>query len=142
MGTDAGRGGGRRIAAMEDRRVFVTGGAGFIGSHLVDVLLGGGSDVTVYDNLSTGPPAFLERATGRPGFRLMQGDVLDLPRLAAAVAGHDLVVHLAANADVRFGLEHPRKDLEQNTIGTFHVLEAMRSAGVRRIAFASTGPVY
>jgi UDP-glucose 4-epimerase len=127
---------------VDDRRVFVTGGAGFIGSHLVDALLDDGRAVTAYDNLSTGQPAFLERATGRPGFRLVEGDVLDLPRLADALAGHDLVVHLAANADVRFGLEHPRRDLEQNTLGTFHVLEAMRAAGVRRIAFASTGSIY
>ena len=127
---------------MDDRRVFVTGGAGFIGSHLVDRLLDDGRAVTAYDNLSTGQPAFLERAIGRPGFRLVEGDLLDLPHLAAALAGHDLVVHLAANADVRFGLEHPRRDLEQNTVGTSHVLEAMRAAGVRRIAFASTGSIY
>jgi UDP-glucose 4-epimerase len=127
---------------VDDRRVFVTGGAGFIGSHLVDRLLDDGRAVTVYDNLSTGRPAFLARAIGRPGFRLVEGDVLDLARLQDALAGHDLVFHLAANADVRFGLEHPRKDLEQNTVGTFHVLEAMRAAAVRRIAFASTGSVY
>jgi len=127
---------------VDDRRVFVTGGAGFIGSHLVDRLLDDGRAVTAYDNLSTGQPAFLERAIGRPGFRLVEGDLLDLPHLADALAGHDLVVHLAANADVRFGLEHPRRDLEQNTVGTSHVLEAMRAAGVRRIAFASTGSIY
>jgi UDP-glucose 4-epimerase len=127
---------------VDEARVFVTGGAGFIGSHLVDRLLDNGCAVTVYDNLSTGRPAFLERATGRPGFRLVEGDVLDPARLQAALAGHGLVFHLAANADVRFGLEHPGRDLEQNTVGTFHVLEAMRAAGARRIAFASTGSVY
>jgi UDP-glucose 4-epimerase len=123
-------------------RVFVTGGAGFIGSHLVDRLLDDGHAVTVYDNLSTGRAAFLERARERPSFRFVGGDVLDLPRLTEALAGHALVFHLAANADVRFGTRHPRKDLDQNTVGTFHVLEAMRAAGARRIAFASTGSVY
>jgi UDP-glucose 4-epimerase len=123
-------------------RYFVTGGAGFIGSNLVDRLLADGHAVTVYDNFATGRRSFLQQAQGQPGFRLVEGDLLDLPRLRQAVAGHDFVFHLAANADVRFGTEHPRKDLEQNTVATFHVLEAMRQAGVRRIAFSSTGSVY
>jgi UDP-glucose 4-epimerase len=123
-------------------RCFVTGGAGFIGSAFVDRLLAGGREVTVYDDFSTGQRPFLAEAAGRPGFRLVQGDVLDAPALLAAIAGHDLVLHLAANADVRFGLEQPRRDLEQNTVATFNVLEAMRATGARRIAFASTGSVY
>jgi UDP-glucose 4-epimerase len=123
-------------------RCFVTGGAGFIGSNLVDRLLAVGHAVTVYDNLSTGEPAFLEAARRRPGFRFVHGDLLDGERLASALAGHDFVFHLAANADVRFGTHHPRKDLEQNTIATFHVLDAMRARGVRRVAFSSTGSVY
>jgi UDP-glucose 4-epimerase len=123
-------------------RCLVTGGAGFIGSALVDRLLAEGRDVTAYDNLSTGQRSFLAHAAGHPRFRLIEGDVLDAERLRGAVAGHDLVFHLAANADVRFGLEDPRRDLEQNTLGTFNVLEAMRAAGARRIAFASTGSVY
>jgi UDP-glucose 4-epimerase len=123
-------------------RYFVTGGAGFIGSNLVDRLLADGHAVTAYDNFATGRRSFLEQAHGHAGFRLVEGDLLDLPRLRQAVAGHDFVFHLAANADVRFGTEHPRKDLEQNTLATFHVLEAMRQGGVRRIAFSSTGSVY
>jgi UDP-glucose 4-epimerase len=126
----------------EPRRVLVTGGGGFIGSNLVDRLLADGHAVTAYDDFSTGRRPFLEAAGRRAGFRLVEGDVLDAPRLEAAMAGHDLVVHLAANADVRFGTEHPRRDLEQNTIATFTVLEAMRATGVRRIAFASTGSIY
>jgi UDP-glucose 4-epimerase len=123
-------------------KAFVTGGAGFIGSHLVDRLLQAGHDVTAYDNLSSGQEEFLAEARKHPGFRLVQGDVLDAPALTNAVAGHDFVFHLAANADVRFGTEHPRKDLEQNTIATFGVLEAMRANGVRRVAFSSTGSIY
>ena len=114
--------------------IFVTGGAGFIGSNLVDRLLADGHAVTAYDNLSTGQAEFLDEARGKPGFRLVEGDLLDEPKLAAAVAGHDFVFHLAANADVRFGTEHPRRDLEQNTIATYNVLEAMRASGVKRIA--------
>jgi UDP-glucose 4-epimerase len=123
-------------------RFFVTGGAGFIASNLVDRLLAEGHAVTVYDNFSTGQRRFLDQAQQHPSFQLIEGDLLDLPRLTEAVAGHDFVFHLAANADVRFGTEHPRKDLEQNTIATFNVLEAMRANGVRRIGFSSTGSIY
>jgi UDP-glucose 4-epimerase len=123
-------------------RYFVTGGAGFIGSTLVDRLLSDGHTVTAYDNLSTGHAAFLEQARQHPNFRLTQGDLLDERQLGQALAGQDFVFHLAANADVRFGTQHPRKDLEQNTIATYNVLEAMRANGVRRIAFSSTGSIY
>jgi UDP-glucose 4-epimerase len=123
-------------------KVLVTGGAGFIGSNLVDRLLRDGHEVTAYDNLSTGQLRFLEGAKQLPSFRLVEGDILDRARLGEAMPGHDTVFHLAANADVRFGSQHPRKDLEQNTIGTWNVLEAMRSHGVHRIAFSSTGSVY
>jgi UDP-glucose 4-epimerase len=123
-------------------KAFVTGGAGFIGSHVVDRLLRDGHEVTAFDNLSSGQPEFLDDARRHAGFRLVQGDLLDLEALTRALQGHDTVFHFAANADVRFGTAHPRRDLEQNTLGTFHVLEAMRAQGVRRIVFASTGSVY
>jgi UDP-glucose 4-epimerase len=123
-------------------KAFVTGAAGFIGSNLTDRLLRDGHSVTAYDNFSTGREIFLEEAARHPGFELVRGDLLDQDQLTAAMEGADIVFHMAANADVRFGLQHPRKDLEQNTIGTFHVLEAMRARGVRRIAFPSTGSVY
>ncbi len=124
-------------------RFLVTGAAGFIGSHLVDRLLGLGHDVVGFDNFSTGREMFLkEQALASARFRLVRADVLDEAAIEAAVEGADVVFHLAANADVRFGTQHPGKDLEQNTLGTWRVLEAMRKRGVRRIGFASTGSVY
>jgi UDP-glucose 4-epimerase len=123
-------------------RIFVTGAAGFIGSTLVDDLLAQGKQVVGWDNFSTGQERFVEGARKNPNFKLVRGDNLDLDALTAAMAGCDTVFHLAANADVRFGLEHPRKDLEQNTIATFNVLEAMRASGAKVIAFSSTGSVY
>jgi UDP-glucose 4-epimerase len=123
-------------------KAAVTGAAGFIGSNLVDRLLGAGHEVVGYDNFSTGRRRFLEAASGGERFTLVEGDTLDLERLTAAIGGCDVVFHLAANADVRFGTEHPDRDLQQNTMATFNVLEAMRAGGVRRIAFSSTGSVY
>ncbi len=123
-------------------KYFVTGGAGFIGSTLVDRLLKKGNDVTVYDNLSTGIPEFLENARKNSGFTFIKGDLLDPNLLSKSMAGCDFVFHLAANADVRFGTEHPAKDLHQNTIATFNVLEAMRKNSIDKVAFSSTGSVY
>jgi UDP-glucose 4-epimerase len=123
-------------------KALVTGGAGFIGSNLVDRLLARGDEVVAYDNLSTGRRQFLGDALANPRFSLVEGDVLDGAKLAAAMRGADFVFHLAANADVRFGLEHPEKDVQQNTIATFRVLEAMRENGVKRVAFSSTGSIY
>ncbi len=120
----------------------MTGAAGFIASNLVDRLLSLGVRVTGYDNMSTGMKAFVREAQAHPEFSLVEGDLLDPPALVAAMSGADFVFHLAANADVRFGTEHPRRDLEQNTIATFNVLEAARANGIRRIAFSSTGSVY
>lgn len=123
-------------------KCLVTGGAGFIGSNLTDRLLAAGHEVTVYDNLSTGFRPYLDDAAKAPGFGLVEGDLLDLEALKAAMNGCDTVFHLAANADVRFGKLHPRRDLEQNTIGTWNVLEAMRVTGARRIVFSSTSAIY
>ena len=121
---------------------FVTGAAGFIGSNLVDRLLARGEPVVGYDNFSTGQERFLEAALRNPGFGLIRGDVLDLDALRCAMQGAETVYHLAANADVRFGADHPRRDLEQNAIATWNVLEAMRLNGIGQMAFASTGSIY
>lgn len=122
--------------------VIVTGCAGFIGSNLVDRLLADGNAVVGVDNFSTGQRGFLEAACQNSRFTLIEADMLDGERLQAAFKGGDYVIHLAANADVRFGIDRPRRDLEQNTIATHNVLEAMRMNGIRRIAFSSTGSVY
>jgi UDP-glucose 4-epimerase len=123
------------------RRALITGGAGFIGSTLADRLLHDGVEVAILDDFRTGRHEFIAGALER-GADLFEGDVLDDAVLRAAVEGCDTVFHLQANADVRHGLEHPQRDLEQNTIATANVLEAMRAAGARRIGFSSTGSVY
>jgi UDP-glucose 4-epimerase len=123
-------------------QIFVTGAAGFIGSNMVDRLLSEGHTVVGFDNMSTGQHRFLESAMLHPSFTFRHADLLDRPTLARAMEGSELVMHFAANADVRFGTEHPRKDLEQNTIATWNVLEAMREVGCQRIVFSSTGSVY
>lgn len=115
-------------------RAFVTGGAGFIGSHLVDRLLQLGHEVTIYDLVANG--------TGRVGLTLNTGDLLDTYRLTEAMRGHDVVFHFAANADVRFGTNDTKRDLNQNLIATSNVLEAMRQNTVRYIVFSSTAMVY
>jgi UDP-glucose 4-epimerase len=122
-------------------RFFVVGGAGFIGSHLVDRLVERGA-VTVYDNLSIGRRSFIAAHLDAGRARLVEADALDLATLSEAVRDHDVVFHLAANPEARWGLEQTRLDLEQGTIATYNVLEAMRLAGVPRLVFASSGTVY
>ena len=124
------------------RRVLVTGGAGFIGSTLVDRLLADGVEVAILDDFRTGRREFLVGALAGGRAELFEGDILDGVTLDRAMRGCDAVFHLQANADVRHGLEHPERDLEQNTIATSRVLEAMRAHDVRLIGFSSTGSVY
>jgi UDP-glucose 4-epimerase len=124
------------------RRACITGGGGFIGSNLADRLVASGVEVVIVDDFRTGRHEFIAEALRSPLVKLVEGDVLDSRTLEAAFGGCDWVFHLQANADVRHGLEHPRHDLEQNTIATSNVLEAMRSQGVTQIAFSSTGSVY
>jgi UDP-glucose 4-epimerase len=124
------------------KRACITGGAGFIGSNLADRLAQRGVEVVVIDDFSTGRREFLCGVDANAGVTVIDGDVLDRRTLELAMEGCDWVFHLQANADVRRGLQHPRRDLEQNIVATSNVLEAMRAQGVRRIAFSSTGSVY
>jgi UDP-glucose 4-epimerase len=124
------------------KKVVVTGAAGFIGSTLVDSFLSKGIEVLGIDNFSTGRIEFLSDALNDPNFTLLKEDLFSGIRLEEAFEGADAVFHLAANADVRFGPDHPSRDLEQNTIVTQRVLEASRVAGVKKFAFSSTGSVY
>ncbi len=124
-------------------KALVTGAAGFIGSHLVDRLLADGHFVIGIDNYSTGRKEFLREARQKKRLHLHEGDLLSPKSLESVVTSDlDWVFHLAANADVREGLSHPHKDLKQNILVTFHVLEAMRKKGVRNIVFSSTGSIY
>ena len=129
-----------RMSCLAGKRVLVTGGAGFVGSHIVDRLVSLGSDVTVYDNFSTGNKRFLEQSAGK--IKTVAADVLDFADLAKSMRGADFVFHMAASADVKCNLDEPTKCLNQNTVATSNVLEAMRKNDVRGIAFASSGSVY
>jgi UDP-glucose 4-epimerase len=127
---------------MEIKKAFVTGGAGFIGSHIVDKLVTLGAHVTIYDNFCTGQEEFIAHHQDNPNVRVIKADVLDLDRLTKEMAGHDIIFHLQANADVRGGVKHTRVDLEQNTIATWNVCEAMRLNNAKRIMFASSAVMY
>jgi UDP-glucose 4-epimerase len=122
-------------------RSFVIGGAGFIGSHLVELLVARGT-VTVFDDLSVGRRDFIEAPLSGGRARLVTGDARDLDVLRAAMCEHDVVFHLAANPEARWGLERTRLDLEQGTIATYNALEAARSNDVKKFVFASSGTVY
>lgn len=123
-------------------KYFVTGGAGFIGSHLVDRLISEGHEVTVYDNLSSGSKVFAQHHFGKKGFQLIEADLLDFNTLKEAIANQDVIFHLAANPEARLGIENTKLDLKQETIATYNVLETMRLNGIRKIVFASSGTIY
>jgi UDP-glucose 4-epimerase len=121
---------------------FVTGGAGFIGSAVVDRLVGDGSSVTVYDDLSTGREAFISQHFGDFNFKFVKADVLDFERLKKEMEGHESVWHLAANPDIRKGTQSTKVDLEQNTLATYNVLEAARRNDIENFVFSSTSTIY
>jgi UDP-glucose 4-epimerase len=124
------------------KRVLLTGGAGFIGSHVLDLLAPTGAHFTVYDNLSNGKLEYIEDHLARPNVAFIEADILDLDRLVDATRGHDMVWHLAANTDIINSHDQPSRDLEDCAVGTFNAVEAMRRTGVRDIIFASSGAVY
>lgn len=123
-------------------KALVTGGAGFIGSHVVDELIRRGDEVVVFDNLSTGFSRHLDGAFASGRAVLTRADILDKAALFEAMDGVTTVFHLAANADVRGGQRDTLVDLEQNVVGTHRVLEAMRTADVKHIVFTSSATVY
>ena len=123
-------------------KAFVTGGAGFIGSHLVDGLVELGDSVTVYDNFSSGKKEFLDKHLKNNDINLIEADLLDLERLKKEIKGHDVVFHIAANPFVRLGEEQTKLDLEQGAVATYNILEAMRLNGIKKIVFASSSVVY
>lgn len=125
---------------MAESRILVTGGAGFIGSHLADALLARGHAVRVLDNLSSGRRANL--ALDHPGLELVVGDVADPAVVRRALAGCTAVAHLAAVASVQASVEDPVGTHRSNFLGTLSLCEAMREQGVRRVLFASSAAVY
>ncbi|MEE1920766.1 NAD-dependent epimerase/dehydratase family protein [Pseudomonas sp. 148P] len=125
---------------MADAPILITGGAGFIGSHLCDALLDQGYAVRVLDDLSTGKRDNLQ--LDNPNLQLIVGDVADAALLAKAAEGCRAVVHLAAVASVQASVEDPVRTHQSNFIGTLNVCEAMRLAGIKRVLFASSAAVY
>ena len=123
-------------------RALVTGGAGFIGSHLVDELVNSGFKVTVIDNLSSGNIEFINHHLSSDNIQFIEGDLTSLDDVMQATKNIDCVFHLAANPDIRLGTEITDTDLKQGTIATYNVLESMRLNGVKKIVFASSSVVY
>jgi len=132
----------KKILGTKINKVFVTGGAGFIGSHLVEVLLDQGYFVTCYDNLSNGRREFIENHLENENFKFVKSDLANINSLRQSVQGHDLVWHLASNTDIIGSHENPKRDLEDGVIGTYNLLEAMRDSNIKEILFASSGAVY
>jgi len=128
--------------SIKSTRCFVTGGAGFIGSYLVDRLIADGNQVTVYDKLLLGTDDRIKHHQDKQDFRFVHGDLLDFETLKEAMKGHEIVWHLGANTNIRQGNEETDLDLKNCTIGTYNVLEAMRQLGVDKILFASSACVY
>jgi UDP-glucose 4-epimerase len=121
---------------------FVTGGAGCVGSHMIDRLMQDGHRVVAFDNLSLGREDFIGHHFSKPRFRFVRGDLLDAARLRKAMNGSDIVFHFAANSDIVKSAQHPGIDLEQGTIATYNVLAAMRANRVPKIVFTSSSVVY
>ena len=124
-------------------RALVTGGAGFIGSHLIARLVARGDDVVVIDNLSSGDVGFIQPHLDNGRVRLVEGDICNPADVGRAMAMEiDCVFHLAANPDIRLGTRITDTDLQQGTVATYNILEAMRLNDVGRIVFASSSVVY
>lgn len=127
---------------MNEKKILVTGGAGFIGSHLADKLLSLGKEVTVYDNLVSGKVENIQHNMGKSGFTFIQADLLDTKALKEAMTGHDLVWHLGANTDIPSGINDVQMDLKNCVIATHNVLETMRQLGIKKLLFTSSSAIY
>ena len=123
-------------------RALVTGGAGFIGSHVVDRLIGEGYDVTAVDNLEEGHLENVAHLKNERRFRFVKGDLRDEKGIRKVVQGNDVVFHLAAHANIRKSLVDHKADLEHNLVGTINLLEGMVEHGVKDMVFASSSAVY
>jgi UDP-glucose 4-epimerase len=127
---------------MKNKKAFITGGAGFIGSHLVDKLVGDGNDVTVYDNLVSGKVDWIKHHFGKASFRFIEADLLDFETLKQAMKGHEIVWHLGANTDIPGGNRITDLDLKNCIIATYNVLEGMKENGIKKILFTSSSTIY
>jgi UDP-glucose 4-epimerase len=123
-------------------KCFVSGGAGFVGSHMIDRLMEEGYSVVVYDNLSLGCEDFIRHHYSKPGFKFIKGDLLDVKLLNESMKGSDIVFHYAANSDIVKSAKHTKIDLQQGTIATYNILEAMRANDIKKIIFTSSNVVY
>jgi UDP-glucose 4-epimerase len=123
-------------------KAFVTGGAGFIGSHLVDKLIDRGDSVTCYDNLSSGEKRYIQHNLNNPKFRFVEADLLDFETVKKEIKDHDVVFHIAANPYVRLGEKQTRLDLEQGPIAIYNILESMKLNKIKKIVFSSSSVVY
>lgn len=123
-------------------RVFVTGGAGFIGSHLCERLIGEGHEVIAFDNLILGKKELLSGVMDHPKFRFVEADLVDMDRVKREMEGADLVMHMAANSDISQGAARTDVDMRNGTVATYNVLEAMRVTDAKKLIFASTSAIY
>jgi UDP-glucose 4-epimerase len=127
---------------LKNKKILVFGGAGFIGSHLAERLIQEGASVTVYDNLKTGRTSNLAKVSQHPNFRFIQADVSGRKQVEETVPGHEIIFHFCDDSDIRTAAEHPDTYMEQNIMGLFYVLEAMRRSGIRTILFPSSTTVF
>lgn len=123
-------------------KYFIAGGAGFVGSNLVDKLMKGNNGVVIYDNLSSGKKEFIAHHFDKKNFKFIKGDVLDVKSLNEAIRGSDFIFHMASNPDISRSFAEPELDLNQGILTTFNVVNAMRQNGIKKIAYNSGSGVY
>jgi len=126
---------------LNKNKIFITGGAGFVGSNLIDKLIRQ-NQITVYDNLTSGKKSFLSAHLKKKNFKFIKGDLLDFNKLKKSIKNHNLIIHLASNPDIAKSEKYPKLDLDQGIITTFNILDTMRLAGIKKIAYLSGSGVY